>query len=295
MQLVFLPAYSHDLNPIEEAFSAIKAWIQNNRDYVLGETTNAHDNPYKMIWDAVFIITSREKHGLDDPYGSRVRVGIFPPARNPYLQDGLSGWGWVFFVITVLSNSSATITLSRLIKTLVFLKDPLGTGLGLLSQLTSLLFHLFKSSRSLYPSSSPFQHSSTLWTVFPRAASSRFGILMLPSHTQLYGLQHHHCHFVESLCLISHWSISIPIIAPTCVASLLQCEHTISRSHSWRLSSPTRQQSCISMSAFHSFLVTPLWLHIDNIPDLAPKGPKVKQWDKQPVPTHVWLDFDTWL
>src|SRR6267154_3269076 len=31
MHLVFLPAYSPDLNPIEEAFSAIKAWIRRNR------------------------------------------------------------------------------------------------------------------------------------------------------------------------------------------------------------------------------------------------------------------------
>ena len=64
MRLVFLPAYSPDLNPIEEAFSAIKAWIRNNRDYVLGELTGgAHGDPYKMLWDAVFSVTAEKAMG----------------------------------------------------------------------------------------------------------------------------------------------------------------------------------------------------------------------------------------
>ena len=37
MHLLFLPSYSPDLNSIEEAFSAIKAWMQANRDYITGE------------------------------------------------------------------------------------------------------------------------------------------------------------------------------------------------------------------------------------------------------------------
>ncbi|KAJ2932106.1 hypothetical protein H1R20_g5000, partial [Candolleomyces eurysporus] len=37
MRILFLPPYSPDYNPIEEAFSAIKAWIRANRDYVRGE------------------------------------------------------------------------------------------------------------------------------------------------------------------------------------------------------------------------------------------------------------------
>ena len=32
MCIIFLPPYSPDLNPIEEAISKIKAWIQNNYD-----------------------------------------------------------------------------------------------------------------------------------------------------------------------------------------------------------------------------------------------------------------------
>jgi DDE superfamily endonuclease len=58
MQLIYLPTYSPDLNPIEEAFSAIKSWIQKHRDCVLGELTGAqHHDPYKMLWDAVFSVT----------------------------------------------------------------------------------------------------------------------------------------------------------------------------------------------------------------------------------------------
>jgi transposase len=33
IHLVFLPPYSPDLNPIEKAFSKIKAWIQCNNNY----------------------------------------------------------------------------------------------------------------------------------------------------------------------------------------------------------------------------------------------------------------------
>jgi hypothetical protein len=58
MRIVFLPAYSPDLNPIEEAFSAIKNWIRTNRDYVLGEIVGGNNgNAYKMLWDAVFSVT----------------------------------------------------------------------------------------------------------------------------------------------------------------------------------------------------------------------------------------------
>ncbi|KAJ2932941.1 hypothetical protein H1R20_g4170, partial [Candolleomyces eurysporus] len=48
MRLVFLPAYSPDFNPIEEAFSAIKAWLRANRDYVRGELAEGwyHDCGY---------------------------------------------------------------------------------------------------------------------------------------------------------------------------------------------------------------------------------------------------------
>jgi hypothetical protein len=55
MRLVFLPAYSPDFNPIEEAFSAIKAWIRANRDYARGELSGeATCDPYALLWEAVF-------------------------------------------------------------------------------------------------------------------------------------------------------------------------------------------------------------------------------------------------
>ena len=63
MRLVFLSAYSPDLNPIEEAFSAIKAWIRSNRDYVLEELVGQQVNAYRMLWDAVFSVTPENAYG----------------------------------------------------------------------------------------------------------------------------------------------------------------------------------------------------------------------------------------
>jgi DDE superfamily endonuclease len=64
MRLVFLPAYSPDLNPIEEAFSSIKAWIRANRDYVLGELRGGEwCDPYRMLWSAVFTVTPEKALG----------------------------------------------------------------------------------------------------------------------------------------------------------------------------------------------------------------------------------------
>ena len=63
MRLLFLPAYSPNLNPIEEAFSSIKNWIRTNRDYVLGELAGQDGNAYKMIWDAVFSVTPEKALG----------------------------------------------------------------------------------------------------------------------------------------------------------------------------------------------------------------------------------------
>ena len=58
MKLLYLPTYSPDFNPIEEAFSCIKAWIRSNRDYVRSESVlddlDARIHPYFIIWDAVF-------------------------------------------------------------------------------------------------------------------------------------------------------------------------------------------------------------------------------------------------
>jgi len=62
MRLLYLPAYSPDLNPIEEAFSCIKAWIRQNRDYVLGELDGHHtSDPYRLFWEAVYSSVDAEK------------------------------------------------------------------------------------------------------------------------------------------------------------------------------------------------------------------------------------------
>jgi hypothetical protein len=55
MHLLYLPPYSPDLDPIEEGFSATKAWLRRNQDYARGELTGHADcDPYTMLWDAVF-------------------------------------------------------------------------------------------------------------------------------------------------------------------------------------------------------------------------------------------------
>lgn len=61
MRLVYLPPYSPDFNPIEEAFSAIKAWIHCNREYALVELSNDRGvDPYAMLWKAIFMAVSPE-------------------------------------------------------------------------------------------------------------------------------------------------------------------------------------------------------------------------------------------
>jgi hypothetical protein len=62
MRLIYLPAYSPDFNPIEEAFSALKAWVRCNRDYVMGELSgDVTCDPYKMLWESVFMTVTPEK------------------------------------------------------------------------------------------------------------------------------------------------------------------------------------------------------------------------------------------
>lgn len=62
MCLEYLPPYSPDFDPIEEGFSAMKAWIRQNRDYVRGELSGeAMCDPYEMLWEAVFTSMTAEK------------------------------------------------------------------------------------------------------------------------------------------------------------------------------------------------------------------------------------------
>jgi len=56
MQLVYLPPYSPDFNPIEEGFSAMKAWIQQHCDDVLRAMDNDSEitDPFAILFEAVF-------------------------------------------------------------------------------------------------------------------------------------------------------------------------------------------------------------------------------------------------
>lgn len=65
MRVFYLPPYSPDFNPIEEGFSAMKAWIRSNRDYVRAEMTGELTcDPYTMLWEAVFSsITAAKAEG----------------------------------------------------------------------------------------------------------------------------------------------------------------------------------------------------------------------------------------
>ena len=62
-RLIYLPAYSPDLNPIEEAFSSIKAWLRGHRDHVLGEVEGDGGDPYRVIWEAIYSVTPEDAYG----------------------------------------------------------------------------------------------------------------------------------------------------------------------------------------------------------------------------------------
>lgn len=55
MCILYLPPYSPDFNPIEEFFSAMKAWIHCNHNFVRIELSGEPTcDPYEMLWEAVF-------------------------------------------------------------------------------------------------------------------------------------------------------------------------------------------------------------------------------------------------
>jgi len=55
-RLQYLPAYSPDLNPIEEGFSAMKADLRRNRDYCLAEMSDEDPScdVYALLYQSVF-------------------------------------------------------------------------------------------------------------------------------------------------------------------------------------------------------------------------------------------------
>ena len=63
MRLMFLPSYSPDLNPIELAFSSIKAWLHANRDHVNQEMESETGMVYNALWQAVHSVTPDKAQG----------------------------------------------------------------------------------------------------------------------------------------------------------------------------------------------------------------------------------------
>ena len=51
--LIYLPSYSPDLNPIELAFSSIKAWLHVNRACVNVDLETSNGNVYDAFWEAI--------------------------------------------------------------------------------------------------------------------------------------------------------------------------------------------------------------------------------------------------
>jgi hypothetical protein len=62
-RLLFLPAYSPDFNPIELAFSTIKAWLRANRDGVAVEMESEDGTAYNALWQAVHSVTAEDAKG----------------------------------------------------------------------------------------------------------------------------------------------------------------------------------------------------------------------------------------
>ena len=65
MRYKFLPPYSPDLNPIEEAFSAIKAHLRRVKDDILLAMSDRDDDTavYLYIIDAVYSVTISDVAG----------------------------------------------------------------------------------------------------------------------------------------------------------------------------------------------------------------------------------------
>jgi hypothetical protein len=60
VRIEFLPPYSPDLNPIEEAFSKIKHWLRRHQDYYLATTG---DGIMFDMYEVLEIITPDDAHG----------------------------------------------------------------------------------------------------------------------------------------------------------------------------------------------------------------------------------------
>jgi len=64
MRIEPLPPYSPDLNPIEEAFSSMKAWIRSNRDTAQADfNAGGAFSADVVLWDAIHSVTPEKARG----------------------------------------------------------------------------------------------------------------------------------------------------------------------------------------------------------------------------------------
>ena len=61
--LLYLLAYSPDFNPIELAFSAIKAWLCENCDHVNQELESPDGTVYNTLWEGIHSVTVEHTKG----------------------------------------------------------------------------------------------------------------------------------------------------------------------------------------------------------------------------------------
>lgn len=69
MKLEFLPAYSPDFNPIEQAFSSIKSYMRRHFNYLSRSSSTGTDSTddatvYISLHEAIFSITSDDAKGF---------------------------------------------------------------------------------------------------------------------------------------------------------------------------------------------------------------------------------------
>lgn len=62
-RLLYLPTYSPDLNPIELAFSSIKAWLRANCNRLNVELNAGGVGIYNLFWEAVYSVTADNARG----------------------------------------------------------------------------------------------------------------------------------------------------------------------------------------------------------------------------------------
>ena len=73
-RLLYLPAYSPDFNPVELAFSTIKAWLRANRDRVDQELESENGIVYNALSEAVNSVTAENAKGWYAHCGYNVRA-----------------------------------------------------------------------------------------------------------------------------------------------------------------------------------------------------------------------------